>query len=209
VEDERGRSQEVESVFGLGRRKPHRELVRAELGQSLGHFRQAAHHAADGVGTTVGPRVTAARGYVGPATLRARNGWERTVVTVTPMAVAALNAARQTSGVGRKAAPTKAELKSMKAAQKKKSRGGSRRPSLPTLLAAGAALGAAAAFVVRRRNQPRWDEYDPAQALDAVRSDAKSSGAGEATSSGSTADSATRTTTDPSGIAFTDTTSRG
>jgi hypothetical protein len=190
-------SREVETVIGLGRRRAHRELVRAELGESLGHFRRAAHHAADGVGAAVGPRVTATRGYAGPAALRARRGWDKTVVRVAPMAVAALDAARQARGAARKAAPTKADVKSMKAARKKT--GGGRGPRLATLLAAGAAVGAAAAFTLRRRKQPRWDEYDPGQALDAVRSDAKSTGSGEATPSASTSD--------PSNITFTETTS--
>lgn len=158
-------SQEVETVFGLGRRKAHRDLVRAELGESLGHFRQAATHAADGVSATVGPRVRAARGYAGPAAARARKGWESTVVAAAPVAVAALNAARQTGPVTRKA-------KTMKAMQKKPARSSRGWTRLGAMLAAGTAVGAAGAFALRRRRQPRWDEYDPAQALDAVRTEA-------------------------------------
>lgn len=202
MEDENESFQEVETVFGLGRRKAHRELVRAELGEGLGHFRQAANHAADGVGAAVGPRVQAARGYVGPAALRAKKGWESTMVTAAPMAVAALDGARQARAMARKATPSKAEQKWTKATRKKKSaRGGSHGLRLATLLAAGAAFGAAAAFALRRRNQPRWDEYDPGQALDAVRSEATSSASGSA---GSTP---TGSSTDQSGIVFTDTTS--
>jgi hypothetical protein len=200
-------SQEVETVFLLGRRKAHRELVRAELGEGLGHFRQAASHAADGVSAKMGPRVTAARGYAGPA---ARKGWESTMVTVAPVAMAALGGARQAGAfAARKATGAKAAPKSAKEMRKKKS---ARRPRLLTLLAAGTAVGAAAAYALRRRNQPRWDEYDPGQALDAVRSDATSSAPSDlpATPAGSTIESpkqAAAPGTEPSGITFTDTTS--
>ncbi|MFD0822377.1 hypothetical protein ACFQ0D_29575, partial [Micromonospora zhanjiangensis] len=34
--------QEVDTVFGFGRRRTHRDLVKAELGESLEHFVQAA-----------------------------------------------------------------------------------------------------------------------------------------------------------------------
>jgi hypothetical protein len=116
------------------------------------------------------------------------------------MAIAALDAARQARAAARRGAPTKADLKAMKAERRKKRFSSSGRgPRLATLLAAGAAVGAAAAFTLRRRNQPRWDEYDPGQALDAVRSDAKPSGSVEATSSASTSD--------PSSITVTETTS--
>jgi hypothetical protein len=200
-------------VFGLGRRKAHRELVRAELGEGMGHFRQAANHAAGGVGAHVGPQVKAARGYVRPAALRAKKGWESSMVTVAPMAIAALDGARQARAVARKAKASKAQLNLTKATGRKRSaRGGSRGPRLAGLLAAGAAFGAVAAFALRRRNQPRWDEYDPGQALDAVRSEAKSSAPGAAASSptGSITDSAKQaatTSTDQGGIVFTDTTS--
>jgi hypothetical protein len=135
------------------------------------------------------------------------------MVTVAPMAVAALDGARQARAI-RKATAPKTEPKSTKAARRKKSaRGGNRGPRLATLLTAGAAFGAAAAFVLRRRNQPRWDEYDPGQALDAVRNEATSSTSGPAASSspaGSVTDNAKHaatTSTDQSGIVFTDTTS--
>jgi hypothetical protein len=169
--------QEVEIVFGLRRRKAHRDLVRAELGESFDHFRQAATHAASGVGATVGPRVQTARGYVGPAATRARRsaakGWESTMVTAGPLAVAAVDRARQAGTATRKA-------KSMKAMSKnrKKARGSGRLSRLAGLVAAGAAVGAASAYALRRRNRPRWDEYDPGQALDAVRTEAGSTPGG-------------------------------
>ncbi|HEX7746254.1 MAG TPA: hypothetical protein VF462_13450 [Micromonosporaceae bacterium] len=168
--------QEVEIVFGLRRRKAHRDLVRAELGESFDHFRQAATHAASGVGATVGPRVQAARGHVGPAATRARTsaakGWESTMVRVGPLAVAAVDGARQAGTVTRKAKSVKAMRKN------KKARKSGRWSRLAGLAAAGAAVGAASAYALRRRNQPRWDEYDPAQALDAVRTEAGSAPGG-------------------------------
>jgi hypothetical protein len=199
----------VETVFLLGRRKAHRELVRAELGEGLGHFRQAAGHAADGVSAKVGPRVKAARGYVGPAALRARKGWELTMVTVAPIAMAALGRARQARTLAQKASAGKAEAMSTKAARKKKS---TRGPRLMTMLAGGAAVGAAAAYAMRRRNQPRWDEYDPGQALDAVRTDAAASTPSDvpATPAGSTTESPKQSAapgTESGGVTFTDTTS--
>lgn len=215
MEDEKKFPKEVDTVFRLGRRKAHRALVRAELGEGLGHFRQAASHAADGVGAAVGPRVKVARGYVGPAALRARKGWESTMVTVAPMAVAAVDGARQARAATRKAAALKTERltagRSKTASKKRASRGGRRGPRLTTLLAMGAAFGAAAAFALRRRNQPRWDEYNPEHALDAVRSEASSTAAGaESSPTSSITDSAKRaatTSANQSDIAFTDTTS--
>jgi hypothetical protein len=48
-------------VFSLGlRRKTHGQIARAELGESFDHFRQAATHAATGMGETLGPLATAA-----------------------------------------------------------------------------------------------------------------------------------------------------
>lgn len=169
--------QEVEIVFGLRRRKAHRDLVRAELGESFDHFRQAASHAASGVGATVGPRMQAARGYVGPAATRARKsagkGWESTMVAVGPLTIAAVDGARKAGTATRKA-------KSMTAMQKnkKKARPSGRGSRLVGIVGAGAAVGAATAYALRRRNQPRWDEYDPAQALDAVRTEAGSTPGG-------------------------------
>lgn len=48
-------------MFSLGlRRKTHGQIARAELGESFDHFRQAATHAATGMGETLGPLATAA-----------------------------------------------------------------------------------------------------------------------------------------------------
>lgn len=46
----------------------------------------------------------------------------------------------------------------------------SRVPKLAGLLVVGAAIGAVTAFVLRKRRQQQWEEYDPADALAAERS---------------------------------------
>ncbi|MCW6002973.1 hypothetical protein K1W54_00015 [Micromonospora sp. CPCC 205371] len=48
-------------MFSLGlRRRTHGQIARAELGESFDHFRQAATHAASGMGETLGPLAAAA-----------------------------------------------------------------------------------------------------------------------------------------------------
>jgi cytoskeletal protein RodZ len=154
-------------VLGIGRRKNRSRLVKDELNESLEHLRQAASHAADGVNTTVAPRIGAARAYVAPATGRMRKtasrGWDTTVATLTPLAAAAVVGAR------------KAKAKNLKAMKKQEPPRARRRlPRLAGLLAAGTAVGAAGALVMRRRRQQQWDEYDPSQALESMRSDTAS-----------------------------------
>lgn len=161
-------------MFGFGSRKTRGMLVKAELGESLGHFLQAATLAAGGVGATVGPRVYAAREAVSPTAAKVRNsaanGWASTMTAFAPLAVAAVDGARQAGTVA-----GKARSHNMKSMRKKHSRRSGRRwPRLAGLLAAGAAMGAAGAITMRRRQQQQWDEYDPARALDAVREDASS-----------------------------------
>ena len=85
-------------VFGRGQSTTRQDLARAEFVESMDHFRQAATHAAGGLGATVGPRVgtgmdmardrmgsargyvISARGYVGPGTNKltqaASRGWD-------------------------------------------------------------------------------------------------------------------------------------
>jgi hypothetical protein len=173
-------------VFGFGRRKSHTQLVRAELGESFGHFMQAATHAAGGVGATVGPRVQVARGYLAPTAAKVRNtatnGWGSTMTAIAPLAVAALAGASQAGTVagrtGSKSITTRS--KNMKALSKRKKPKGRRRMSMLTgLLAAGAVAGAVGAIAMRRRNQEQWDAYDPARAMDAARNDGRAfTGAG-------------------------------
>ena len=87
------------------------DLARAEFVESMDHFRQAATHAAGGLGASVGPKVGlgmdmardkmgSARGYVGTArayvvpgtakmTRAASRGWDSTIAFVMPLADAA------------------------------------------------------------------------------------------------------------------------
>ncbi len=163
-------------MFGFGRRKSHRQLAKAELGESLAHLAQAATHAAGGVGATVGPRLHAARGYVSPRAARVRttavNGWASTVTTLTPLALAAMDGARQAGTVAREA-----RSKDMKLIRNKHSSRRRRRWSTMTgLLAAGAVAGLVGTLAMRRRRQQDpWDEYDPAPAPDAAPGDLTSS----------------------------------
>lgn len=153
-------------MFGIGRRKTHRELAKSELSESFDHFMQAATHAAGGVGKTVGPRVHIARQYVTPAAGRIREGaatgWGTTMTALTPLAVAATDGARQAGSMARRT-----RAKNMKRLRRSESRmSGSRWPMLAGLLLAGAAVGTVGAIAMRRRQQQQWDEYDPSRPLD-------------------------------------------
>ncbi|MDG4834537.1 hypothetical protein O7627_35300 [Solwaraspora sp. WMMD1047] len=173
-------------MFGIGRRRSHRQLAKAELGEGIGHLRLAATHAAGGVGATVGPRVDAARRYVAPTATRVRSsavdGWGATMSAVAPLAVAAADGARQAGSAAGKSragkatkARTKAAAKATRAAKNKATRRGRparRWPAIAGLVAAGAAIGVAGAVVMRRRRQAEWDSYDPAPALDTLPSEA-------------------------------------
>jgi hypothetical protein len=165
-------------MFGLGRRKTHRQLVKAELGEGFDHFMQAATHAADGVGSAVGPRIHAARRYVAPAATTVRGtastGWESAMSSFAPLAAAAADGARHAGSAARKARSTK-----MRAMRKKESRMARRRWSMLTgMLVAGAVVGAAGAMALRRRRQEDWDSYDPDHSLEGVREDAEALAAG-------------------------------
>ncbi|SCG51084.1 hypothetical protein GA0070613_1997 [Micromonospora inositola] len=170
-------------MFGIGRRKTQGQLAKAELNQGIGHLRQAATYAAKGAGATVGPRVQAARGAVGPTAVvmrdRASSGVASTVAALAPLVLAMRNGQAQSAGkaiVDRKAAAKqvavskKVKAKNMKAAKKKqkKSRGG----MMTGLLAAGTVAGLAGAMAMRRRReQQEWAEYDPTGKLDPMRED--------------------------------------
>lgn len=155
--------QEVDTVFGFGRRKTHRDLVKAELGESFDHFVQAATHAAGGVGATVGPRVRAAREQVGPTATRVRDtashGWGSTLAAFAPLAAAATVGAQQAG-----TAAKRAKAKGMRPMRKKESLMARKRwPMLAGALAAGAIAGTV--FAARRRRAQEWDSYDPAGTL--------------------------------------------
>jgi hypothetical protein len=154
-------------VFGFGRGKRRGQFVRSELSQSFDHLRQAATHAANGVGAGMAPRMNVARGYLSPAAAKVRNtassGWGSTMTAFAPLAAAASGNARQAgSAMGRMGS------RNMRMMRRKSMRARRRWPMLTGLLAAGAAVGAASAMAKRRRQQ-QWEEYDPARALDAAR----------------------------------------
>jgi hypothetical protein len=167
-------------VFGIVRRKSRSELVRQELGQGVEHFKQAATHAARGTGATVGPKISAARDRVQPATQRvkgaASSGWGSTVAVLAPLAAAATDSARQAGKQGRKVKDknNKKLRKKSDTLQKRTNKALGRQQTKPNasklagLLLAGAAVGAGAAYVLRRRQRQQWDEYDPSRPIGAT-----------------------------------------
>jgi hypothetical protein len=155
----------------MGRRvKTRQELVRIEFGESRDHFRQAAHHAAEGLGASVGPRYSAAKvrantakTMVGPSAQKvgtaAQQGWTSTIAVLTPLA----DAAREGSVRAASLPSEKDMAKPKKAKNVNGTEEGGSSAGLIGLLAAGAALGAAGALVARRRNRARWAEYEPSE----------------------------------------------
>jgi hypothetical protein len=156
-------------VYGLRRRpKSHGQLARNELNESFDHLKQAAAHAAQGVGSSVGPRVVAASGYMTPQRIRgaAVQGWGSTVAALAPVAAAARTGARQGQRV--QARQIRKLRREMEMSRRR------RRWPLISLLAAGAAAGAAGAAVMRRRRQQQWDEYEPGRAMESMSGEARS-----------------------------------
>ncbi len=168
-------------MFGIVRKKSHSQLARQELNQGVEHFRQAATHAARGTGAAVGPRVNAARDRVQPAAGKvkgaASSGWGSAVAVLAPLAAAATDAAKQadkqSKKAGKQADKAKADAKNaknVKALQKAtgkalgRKQAKQKRGKLAGLLMAGAAVGAGV-MVLRRRQQQRWDEYDPSRPI--------------------------------------------
>ena len=120
--------------------KTHGRLAREELGESLGHLRMAAVHAADGAAGALAPRVESARQAVKPRLVRASDGLESML-----------------NGSGVKLSK---KLGKKKARKKGTRMAGKRWPMLVGgLLATGAVVGVASALMKRRRSQPMWDEY--------------------------------------------------
>jgi hypothetical protein len=153
-------------VFGF-RRKTRGQLVKAELGESYDHLMRAATHAAGGVGAAVGPRMSAARGYVGPPTTKARDmasqSWEQAMGTLAPLVAAANDGARQSQAKARKM-----KARNMKKLKKQSRASSSTRWPVVAILVTGAAVGAAGAVAMRRRRQNQWDEYDPSIPLEST-----------------------------------------
>ncbi|GAB3795381.1 hypothetical protein [Micromonospora zhanjiangensis] len=153
--------QEVDTVFGFGRRRTHRDLVKAELGESLEHFVQAATHAAGGVGATVGPRVRAAQAQVAPTATKIRDGassgWGSTVAAFAPLAAAATDGARNAGKAAKKA-----KAKSLRPVRRKQSFVARRKwPMVAGALAAGAIAGGVVAARRRRAAEVEWEAYHP------------------------------------------------
>jgi hypothetical protein len=142
--------------------------MRVELGESIDHLKQAAAHAAGGLGESVGPRVAAVRVYVKPANVKqaASHGWVSTMAAFTPIAAAARDGAMAAQKAQAKQMKKWKKELSMSRSKPKPSR--SRWPALVGLLAAGTAVGAAGAAVMRRRRRMQWDEYDATQALEGM-----------------------------------------
>ncbi|MFG1606991.1 hypothetical protein [Actinoplanes sp. NPDC049265] len=161
-------------MFTTMRRKRRSARMKNELGQSMDHFKRAATLAAQETSSTVGPKLNAARDRVQPAVSQARDaansGWESAVATITPLATAVagnvIQAKRETAKAGRKHAKVgkkqarKLEKRANKVLNRQPSSG--RKSKLVGLALIGAAVGVGAAFVLRRRQQAQWDEYDPA-----------------------------------------------
>jgi hypothetical protein len=155
-------------VFGRRQAKTHSQLMRDELSEGFGHLWQAAAHAADGVGATVGPKWDSAKGHLPhrAGTIRdvAAQGLDSTMAAFAPLMEAArtsaMNATRKAQKAGKKA-------------RKRESGKARRRTAILVGLLTGAAAGAAGAIIARRRNRAKWEEYE-AQGIDAARGYAKS-----------------------------------
>ncbi|MGW4464353.1 hypothetical protein [Micromonospora sp. NPDC004704] len=180
-------------MFGFGRRKSHTQLVRTELGEGFGHIRQAAGHAAEGVGATVGPRVQVARNYLAPTATKvaqtAADGWGSTMTAIAPLAVAALAGARQAgtgtgrTGIGNLTGSKKKMMRAMPKNKRKSNTSRRRWTMLTGLLAAGAVAGAVGAVAMRRRHQEHWETYEPLPAPETSRSDGRATAGGGLSSS--------------------------
>lgn len=158
--------------------KTHARLAKKELREGMTHFAQAATHAADGMGATVGPRLTEARTRVSPAASKMKTaavaGMGGTVATLAPLAIAAREGVRKArpgnsgqakDGRGRKAKAGKGRA----AGRQQDTRQRGQFSRIVKLLMAGAAVGGAAAMVLRRRRrQQEWEEYDPGRPLEAA-----------------------------------------
>jgi hypothetical protein len=168
-------------VFGRRRIQTRGELVRSEFGESMDHFRQAATHAAGGVGATVGPnygkakdKVSTARDWTTPksgkVTGAASSSWDTTMAALAPLLQAAREGATKASELEAKGIKidrngTKKVRMEVETTSPEHHMSG----TVAALIATGAAVGAAGALAARRRNRVKWSEYEPSQ----LHSDAK------------------------------------
>lgn len=153
--------------------KTRSELVRAELGESLALFQQAAAHAAGGMGASVGPGYnkvleTAANvrslDFVEPVKAKVTNAasasWDSTIAALAPLAEAARQGSAKGMMLDSKGKPGGKKIKVTKSTVETESSSGGH-TTMWALLAAGAALGATGALVARKRNRAKWAEYEP------------------------------------------------
>jgi hypothetical protein len=123
-------------VFGRRQAATHGRLIRDELGESMGHFRLAAAHAANGAAGVIAPQPDAGRGG-GESKSNGRMALKGSLQTVTK------------TTLGKKL--------------KRKRKGGSMaRRRVPMviggLLVAGATIGIGGTLLARRHRR-RWQEY--------------------------------------------------
>jgi hypothetical protein len=161
-------------VFATMRRKNRNAKMKNELSQSADHFRKAAMLAAKETSATVGPKVSAARERVQPAADRAMgaaaSGWGTAVAAISPIVAAASENARQTAKKSAKAnrKVVKSGRKNAKQLERRAQKALGRKQQSHTgrklagLALAGVAVGVAGAYVMRKRRDAMWDEYEPA-----------------------------------------------
>ena len=149
----------------------HTRMVRSELGQSFTHAMRAANHAATGISGTFGERMmpmaermrTGAMQRMGDSGMARRNGGGR---------------ARMMADLAQ--SQMKSQLK-----RRRKQQARQRRGRMITMLAGGVAVGSIAAFIMRRRRQREWEEYEANVAME--RSDLAEAGIVPPGSTGMTA----------------------
>lgn len=149
------------------------QLTRAELGETVGHARRAAGHAAGGLRDSVGPRVA-------PATERMRQvAADRLAsygVALVPLGEQASTKEPRASKAGSKMAkmPKMPKAPGSRAAgatrdgSTAKTRNGSRLPRKAAMLAGGVALGAFAAYLLRQQRQQQWGEFEATEPAEPV-----------------------------------------
>ncbi|MBW6439878.1 hypothetical protein KZ829_39745 [Actinoplanes hulinensis] len=137
--------------------------MRNELGQSVDHFKRAATIAAHETSATVAPTINAARDKVQPAATAARDAATQSWDSALAALVAASENVRHAGKTAKKSSrkemrqARKLQKKADKAVGHKKSRGG----QLAGYALLGTAIGISAAYLVRRRREAQWAEYEP------------------------------------------------
>jgi hypothetical protein len=136
--------------------KTHSQLMREELNEGFDHLWQAAAHAAEGIGATVGPKWDSAKESLPPQVGKMRDvaahGMDSTLAAFAPL----MEAAR----AGAMNATRKAQKAAWRSRRKKSGLARKRTTIVLGLLTAGAAAGAVGAVIVRRRSRARWQEYE-------------------------------------------------